>query len=332
MNVPLNEDRAGSVEQASEWLVRLQDPQLSEADLDAWLTWMEASPEHARAFDDLARLWDLAGSLDPKSILAARTAAEASPPPVSRARRPERRQRRWRWLAAAAAVLVVVLVGGLFWQTTQPVSTAVGERRHLVLEDGSTIDLDASSAVRVTYRADGRHLALLRGRAYFSVAHDPSRPFRVVAGDVVSVALGTRFGVDLRADRSVAVTVAEGRVQVDQSDQPDAWQRVIGHDQQLRVTSGQTTPSPQTIDSEMALDWRQGHMIYKDEPLANVIADLNRYSRVPVRLQDPALGSVKVTGLWDSTHTDRWIDGLARVLGLDVVRQGDGIVLTRPAR
>lgn len=346
MSAP-RDNRAQVIEQASEWMVRLQDPQLPDADLEAWLGWMEASPDHAKAFDDLGHLWNLAGSLTSADVLAARDAAAVARPVApaamahSMATRPTQAPRsrsRRRWLAGVAAGLALMVAGGYLWHRAPAVAPAIeiatdiGERRHVVLEDGSAVDLDASSKVRVSYRADERHLTLLQGRAFFTVAHDPARPFTVAARDVISVALGTRFSVAMGPDDSIAVTVSDGRVQVNQSGEPGSTRRVVERDQRLRALQGKNLSTPLAVDSLLALGWMQGRMTYQDEPLLSVLADINRYSRVPVRLDDPSLGKVKVTGLWDSTRTDYWIEGLASVLGLKVVRGPDSIVLTRPPR
>src|SRR6185312_13630366 len=116
------------------------------------------------------------------------------------------------WIAAA---LVVAIVAGGVWRYYVPRAyvTGVGERRVVSLSDGSQVSLDAATEVDVRYLGDRRQLWLKRGRAAFTVAKDPLRPFSVAAADKVVVATGTRFSVELLHDQ-VHVVLYQGHVAV----------------------------------------------------------------------------------------------------------------------
>lgn len=324
--------------EASEWLVRLQDDPLAESDLEAWGRWMAASPDHASAFDDVSALWDASAGLDSDTLQRARAqrTPHAAPPPSTMLSH-ARRRRVGRWLAGmAATVLVVVGAGYLYVQPAQLLqeerfATEVGERRHVALADGSTIDLDAGTDIIVRYGKDRRDIELRRGLALFSVAHAPERPLVVVAGPVRSQVLGTRFAVGHRAAGDVAVTVLEGHVRVSavrpSGGDIDRFDATAG--QQVDFFAAQGLASPRPVNAQLSTAWRGGTVVYQGERLSNVIADLNRYSRVPVRLQDPALGQIKVTGRWELAGTDRWLEGLAQAVGMEVLRGADVILLSR---
>src|SRR5690606_9031232 len=181
--------RQVALDEAAEWHVVLQEPELGEAELHAWSRWMEASPENARAFEDISRLWEAAGQLDDAAVVRARAeagaqvSAAAAPPDDAHlgthsstprraqvaSRRPRRRSALG-WAAGLAAVLVVACAAWLLGRQAPPafdervVSTAIGERRQLQLGDGSTVDLDAASEVVVRFTGDARGVTLLRGR------------------------------------------------------------------------------------------------------------------------------------------------------------------------
>lgn len=350
------DDRKRVLGEASEWWLRLQEESISDADIETWSRWMAASPAHAKAFDDLSALWDVSAGLTSEMMLQARHAAAPTPPvtaapaaatpPLSMRRgpRPPRRSRAWAvGIAATLAALAVGFFAKDWMLSTEAVpevapvriASGAGERLHVRLPDGSTVDLDASSVVVLRFTAARRDITLPQGRAYFDVAHDASRPFEVLANGVSTRAVGTRFSVSHRAHDAVSVAVGEGRVQVRLADgeraSPSGAAMVeIGVDQQVDARVGDGLQAPRRIDAESTLSWRQGSMSYQAESLANVIEDLNRYSSLPIRLQDPGLGRLLVTGRWDSANVDRWVEGLARALGLSLVRESDHLLLRAP--
>lgn len=336
------QQRRTAVREASQWLVRLQDDAASDEDLQEWGRWMEASPANATAFDDVCTLWEAAAALDPATASApsAQAPTPAAPLPAAPRMRGRRTPPRRRWrLPGIAAALALAAAG--WWTLNAPapspsndsrtISTAIGERRQLRLDDASTIELDAASEIVVRFSRQRRDVQLVRGQAFFEVAPAPGRPFVVEAGDVRSRVLGTRFGVNRRSDDSVAVTVVEGQVRVDTVDDGDrqAQHRQLVRDQQVRYSRADGLQAAEGINAGMATAWRNGTVVYQSERLGSVIDDLNRYSQRQVRLRDRSLEAMEVTGLWQPADIDAWIDGLADVLGLHVRREGGAIVLER---
>lgn len=331
----INKDgRAVAVEEASQWLVRLHDDNVSDADLEAWGDWMAKSPLNARAFDDVSALWEASASVSSHSLDQAIQTNDQ----VARRRAPRTPRRRWWAAAAMAAACGVVAIGVVKWLPGTPVpqvlATEKGERREVLLADGSTVALDADSRLTVGLSGKTRELVLERGRAHFAVAHDASRPFRVQAGGIVSQAIGTRFSVAYRSSKRVAVLVDEGRVRVSQLQGNSGVAREAGKGERIGYSAEGGLEGPERVNADLALSWKEGNVVYQSEPLSAVIEDLNRYSQVPLKLEDPSMGQLLVTGRWESGSIDSWIAGLASALHLDVIRNPEAIILAtrKPGR
>ena len=116
-------------------------------------------------------------------------------------------------MAVAAMLLAAVFVGVLFVGLPQTYRTGVGEREVVALADGSKLSLDADSAVSVRFTPSRREMVLRKGRARFTVAKDPLKPFTVLAAGKTVVAVGTEFSVE-RLDGQVRVILYEGKVSV----------------------------------------------------------------------------------------------------------------------
>jgi transmembrane sensor len=358
MSDQIHTAREQALQEAAEWLLRLSERDLQDADIDAWNAWMEASPLHAQAFEDVHLLWDAAADVNADDVVHARRARvasdgealrEATPslPGVTDAsfrprsttvpsRRPSPRSRARRWVALAASVAMLAVMIGL-WKHEAPRAPAelhlvadIGAPRKTTLPDGSHLDLDAGSEVVVQFSSQRRQVELVRGQAYFSVAKDPGKPFEVRAGGAMAQALGTHFSV-ARRNEGVRVVVTEGRVQV--SDLRANRGGIANHVVQLVANQSATLADdgplqgPVDLDAASTLAWLQGKVTYRSETLGNVVADLNRYSRLPIVLEDKQLAQLRVTGRWSTTDLDVWLDSVAQALSLSVVRKQDEILL-----
>ena len=192
-------------DEAAAWFVRLQEPNVSVEQRRRFDAWLNEHPQHRKEFQLLQGLWTAADLLP-----TSRLKALAETPPTRRERRPLLRY------AVAAGVLAVALGLGLFSGLNNPSGyraefvTALGERRHVALPDGSVIDLNSRSRLQVRYEQDRRVIELSAGEAMFSVEHDASRPFIVEAGSGRVTVTGTRF--DVRRDAT------QTRVAVEQGD------------------------------------------------------------------------------------------------------------------
>lgn len=315
---------------------------------DAFEQWRDEDPAHADAFarvDGVHRLLRAARDSDEMRRVEQETLAL-----VGR----RRSQRRRGYIAAAAACLVATVVAvALLPQGLRddlrhlPAHaryalagehlhrTGVGEQRRLILADGSVLTLNTDSRVVVGYGDAQRRLRLLGGQALFEVAHDPTRPFVVTAGGRSIRALGTVFDVRYSQDR-LAVTLLEGRVAVDEveaagahpSPPPagaaQAGSHVLEPGEQLLAMPARPGRAGheeiRSADLSRAVAWRSGQLIFRDDRLVDVIAEINRYSHQQLRLADPALAQLRISGIVNVGQTDVFIETMTRYYPVRIQR------------
>jgi transmembrane sensor len=236
-------------EEAAEWLVDFRLGDIDAEGRRAFDAWVRSSPEHLRAFIEIAAIWnegnslDAARELDLVALVATVNAganvvsltsetrasaagvatddrsmdgSEARSKGFSLSLRAASRRRSRRVAAAASILLVLVGAGFLTWSSwfRAPIySTAVGEKRTITLADGSTVALDSHTRLQVRFTDSTRLVELQEGQALFHVAKNTARPFIVKSGDTQVRAVGTAFDVYRQGDGTV-VTVVEGRVAV----------------------------------------------------------------------------------------------------------------------
>lgn len=327
-------------EQAAAWVVRLHD-EPSAVDLERFEQWCNRDERNERAFDEALAAWINVGehATAPK-ILAMRHAA------LGRARRAERRWANdpWKWRALAAAVCLFVLapIIGVVWYMTRPPAeqifqTVHGEQRVIVLPDGSRLSLDALSEVRMRYTPDVRNLELISGRANFEVTKDVTRPLKVRAGPRIVTALGTVFSVE-RESADVVVTLVEGSVAVTTRDVPNRHIQLQPL-QELRITDSGQVSLRSGIDPVQALAWRDGKLIFDDEPLRSVVARMNKYGATHIEVVGDA-NDLRVGGVFKAGDTMAFVDAMQSYFPLIVTHESTAVTLRmakqaeaqRPAR
>lgn len=320
--------------EAAAWRAHLTEMGIESApDFEAWLA---ADECHREAWEQVAGPWELLGEhASTPELLKMRRDALESIHSASRMRSRSSRRgfffvdpRRRAVLSMAAAILVVV-VGLLFWVLTAPTvyRTGPGERRVATLSDGSQVELDSSTEVRIRYSEQARELWLQRGQARFAVAHGDRRPFSVVAGGQKVVATGTSFDVDMLGS-ALYVTLLEGHVRVsEQEAQPRAnAPRELDPGQQLVVSAqGEARVVPANI--ERVLAWQSGQMIFDDEPLATAIERVNRYTVEHLVIADSRVGELRISGVFHTNNVRGFVETLTSYLPVRAEARRDAIVL-----
>lgn len=327
------------IEAAAAWLLRLREAPDDEQLLSDWLAWCEADPEHLATFERLRGTWQLLSDavLEPQAAggLGSGHDLRGRPrPSLAEAARPSRAHRSWPWarLAQAAVLAVVLLGGGLTLMRMLPppgaqtLSTPVAVHGSSALPDGSQVDIGALSRISTRYSDTERRVRVEAGEAYFEVARDARRPFVVEAHGLTVTAVGTAFNVR-RDDARVVVTVTEGRVRLDLPRGAGALEAGAG--EQFVYSAGERRiVDTAKVDPEVAIAWRQGVLKFVHAPLDQVVADLNRYSRRPIRLGDAGLAELRYTGTVFSGQLDDWLRAMEDVFPVHIEHRGsEGIVL-----
>jgi transmembrane sensor len=271
--------------------------------------WLDADPSHRRAYEQAEAVVLMLGGLRaPAAALPGRRAAPRWRVPV---------------LAAGGGLLAACLALAVFALPGSTYETRPGERRQIALADGSQITLAPASRLRAASRWRPRALSLERGEAFFVVAHQDNQPFTVQAGDALVRVVGTRFNVHRGAERDVRVEVEQGVVQV--SEGPNGQDRAVTlRAGQMAIADARGVTVGVLAQPELAGGWRQGRLAYEDAPLAEVVADLNRYSPRPLRIGSVATGRLKVTAAFDVAQADRFVSELPRVLPVRLISDGRG--------
>ena len=324
---PRSADDKRARDEAAAWYAKLSAQRVSNADLTTFFAWREDSLNDA-AYTRIEALTTGVRALadDPRLQAIAETAARR-PRGIGARLRGLGQGRGVRTLGvgaalAAAAVIGAVLLGQAGQQTYR---TEIGERRAISLADGSTVELNTNSQVRVRLSKAQRSLILDKGQAMFVVAHDAGRPFVVTAGDTAVRAIGTRFEV-YRADGAVRVTLAEGRVQVSQAGAQNTARPapvILSAGQRVDVVRAAPV-KPVAVDVAAATGWTSGRLTFKDVPLAEAVAEVNRYSRRQVVLGPGAPADQRVNGEFDAGDTETFARGMAALLDLKSVPRPDG--------
>lgn len=330
----MNQPRFGVIEgsseaarQAAAWFARLRADDASELDRQQWQRWMAQDASHRQAYAQLESLWSGLGSFAPTPEIAGRVRRAQAQPERSTWRRPGR------WLAATAALLLALVLGRqLLVVPPAPdlvYSTSKGERRSVQLADGSRVDLDSGATLHVRFDAQTRRLILRHGRAFFRVAHE-ARPLRVEteAGSVVAV--GTQFEVD-RDGAAMDVALFEGKVDLlAHAADPGQGRRLASLDagQSARLSGG-GVHRLEPVQAGGAPAWLSGRLAFDDLPLAQAVAEFNRYSARPLVLESAALNRHRVSGSFRSDDAEGFIEALQAVYGISHRGAADGsIVLT----
>lgn len=289
MTVVTDHDESAVRQAAADWLMRLQSDSAEGGDSD-WIefdAWLGASPRHAAAYDEALAVWNELGSMT--------EGLKTASAPV--ALKPRAGARRWFsvGIGAAVAAALVAAVMPLALNPTQTYETGRGQTRTVALADGSVIHMNAQSKITVRMTKGERQVAMNDAQATFDVAHDTARPFLITAGDRTVRVVGTEFDVSHRG-ADLAVTVRRGIVEV----RPDAKTaegavRLV-HGQRLEHAAGGGSRLS-TVNPEEAFAWRTRRLVYRDRPLSEVVAELNRQFTQDIKLADASAGRQRVSGV-----------------------------------
>lgn len=373
-------DRAA--DEAGAWDARLRALDCTDEDRARFAQWRDASAENRAAFEKAqAIVVAFRSSMGRADVRALRDAALAT-------LRRRRRKRVWTTAAAAVATLVVAIatwttlsdfarqtpfqqlaaLADVFLGRDGVYETGVGQRSTVTLQDGSAVELNAKTRIKVAFTEATRTVQLIDGQALFHVARNPQRPFIVRAADRDITAVGTAF--DVRLDASfVRVTLLEGKVRVSKDSyiEPGAGgaatppapadaavaellpgqqfvARLSGSREQddARPQAAATAESPEilatqdavvrAIDVSKVTGWRGGRIFLEDLTLSQAVAEMNKYSEVQLRVADPALAAIRINGMFRAGDQRGFAAALEQYLPIEAQQEGDTDIALRQRR
>ena len=347
------------------WLIRRESGQWTDTDQARFEQWLEASTLNRVAFLRLELAWEESARL---KALGAGVAGDQPPPPGcwnvtpffdSNRAAPRGHtegtndapaRQRMRRLALAASVLLAVVAGlGTypFWSSdTDRYRTPIGGLSSVPMPDGSKITLNTASEIRVAVNENERRIDLRQGEAFFEVAKDPNRPFVVEAGKKRVVAVGTKFSVR-RDGESVEVVVTEGKVRVEDASRPLRSNSAVEAsgspalpptaDNPVFLTPGAIAHADEAgvlvhrkslVEAETHLSWRTGVLMFREQNLADAVAEFNRYNVRKIVIADPAVAALKVEGNFRATNVDAFVRLLESGFPVRATAEEDQIVLS----
>ena len=306
-------------DEAERWFAKLRSERCTATERQAFEAWV-ADGTHAAAYAQTQQLWaGMEALADDAELEQWRQQARRLDAPAPR--------RRLAWLSAAAAVLVLGCAAGWYY-AMQPsfvarYATVRGEQRSVDLVDGSRLMLNTDTVLEVRYDRRGRTLRLEKGEASFEVAHEAGRPFVVQVGATAITDLGTRFIVRSDGPQTV-VSVVEGAVAVAREGRATAELRV---GDQLAMNGGdwqQRRADPATVGA-----WTQGKLVFRATPLAEAVAQANRYGPGRLVIADASLDAYTLSGEFRIGSTDALVRALQSAFPIQAEVVGEETRLKR---
>lgn len=325
---------------ATDWLVRRQGDFWTPADQQELEAWLEQSTLHKVAFLRLDLVWQQTARLKalgagvPRGFVPTAEywtdVGAAGNSAVVKIGREPRGRRVW---YAAVASMAAALVGTLYLFLTRVegethYTTPIGGLQTLVLADGSRVILNTNTVIRVSLQRAQRRIDLDAGEAYFSVAEDPSRPFRVFVSHKAVTVLGTDFAIRRNAD-DLQLVVVSGRVRLTTpTSSPEGAVLSAGT---VTRTLGSELLTNQASEAELhaLLSWRDGFIEFHDTPLSDAVAEFNRYRARKILIADPSIASVRINGKFRSGNADAFLWLLQKGFPVTVEEQAQGTSLKR---
>jgi transmembrane sensor len=308
--------------QAIEWFVRLQSDQCPPDEHRKFESWLAKHNSHRMAYAEAERVWATMDSLRMMQV-----------PGLTEARAANLRKSTFTQLSSWLFVLMTTATMGLLWSEynaeTLYYQTQIGEHRHIVLADNSQIDLNTNSQVAVKISLLLRHVELTHGEALFDVSHNRLRPFTVQVGDLQIRDIGTRFNVMKNASGAV-VSVLEGKVELNNGYSVVAEPLLAGSQRSYNEAVGLS--QLQSVDAEKLSAWVNGKLVFKQTPLREVTAELQRYHPVQFNFADAKLGQETLSGTFNSDDINPFLHAIEQILPVQTKRNGEQILLRRAPR
>jgi transmembrane sensor len=307
--------------QAAAWVARLHDEQCSpklEAQVRAWLG---ESEDHRRAFNRMARAWELTGQIQMRA---------RGDTPIARA---GRRSPFTPWAVTLVATVILAVGGVVYYRRDNSLVTGIGQQQVRLLPDGTRVTLNTDTRIEVSYDERARRVRLIRGEAWFDVSRRPTWPFLVSVGGREIRALGTSFIVRHDDLQDLSVTLVEGRISVSpiaRDDETPQAPQILAPGQRLMISQHHSL-SVDRPELSRVTAWERGRVDFEDTPLGDAAHEMNRYSTRRIVIAGAEAAQRRIGGSFRAGDTDEFARVVTTAFGLRADRRRDDIVLSQPA-
>ena len=243
------------------------------------------------------------------------------------------------WYKLAASIVFILGIAAALWYFTYPQpaevrylskSTIRGQKATIVLSDGTRVRLNSESNIRYPeeFTGDLREIKL-EGEAFFEVAEDPTKPFVVQSGTVKTRVLGTSFNINAYPEsEAIRVTVATGRVQVANGEDPTSFVQLTRGDQATYSKTSRTLEEKQ-VDLDRFIAWSDNRIVFEDVSLGEAVDILNRWFDTDIELEKAALAHCDIQGTFENETLTNILESIKFVKGINYQLLGNKkIVIT----
>jgi len=318
-NILANSER----EKISQWILHEKYEQSTAEQTSETEVWLDKKPERRQEADALDAIWN------DDCFTAALKQYETNQQKHQQNSQKSDHKSSTLWYGSIAASVILTLGILLFrsGDVSEPVyfNTQKLQTAHQLLDDGSRLDISAASQLLVKYSAAERHIDLVEGEAQFNVSKDPARPFVVETRHATLQALGTVFNVDQRRD-STELTVLEGRVEV--APLQAGNKRVILTAGQRALIRANGHGPVETFDLTSYRDWQHNILEADNMPLANIIAELNRYRNTAIGIHSD-IGNLPVSGTFRLDDAEKNLQLITSAYQLTISEKNGMIFISR---
>jgi transmembrane sensor len=247
------------------------------------------------------------------------------------------RRRNSSFIWAAAAVIILITAAGL-WMNSHNVfksgTEQLAEAKPLVftgkqlvkLADGSTALLNENSELTIppSFGKSSRGVSL-KGEAYFDVAHDPSKPFKVFTGKVVTEVLGTAFNINANSEKNIIVTVTRGKVAV--GDKDHSYSTLIPNEQ-IAVNTSNNEFVKSRVDSAKATAWKENYFIVDNVTLAQAVILIEKRFNVKVTITNDSLKDCIVNAwFFNNENLKQVVEGISAIQQATAIIDGESVTI-----
>lgn len=295
-------------EQAAAWFLRVQQSDCSETDKKYFEAWLAENEAHRAEYQQYVQLWRNLDQLE---------------------REPEQAVYKKQRAALTWGILLAVMLGALHWLSgyEEVILTAKGERQQIYLADGTTIDVNTDTALRLALFRFTRKITIDRGEASIKISPNRFQSIEVHAGNGILRDIGTTFNVVQVVDKTT-VAVFEGIVEISLNNQAKTIKQLHGGEQLSYSTHGLSEIS--RVEAEAVTAWHNDRIVFHDNPLDEVIRQINRYHSRPLRLGESQLSKLKVSGEFNASDRSGLIKALKTLFPLRSSELHDMTVLYSP--